>query len=81
MLPPMVHLCAHARRQARRRRVTEQEVEEALARPDTRYPSQEYPEQRTVLLGRTAGGKRLKVVVLTDDPEYVVTVADRDGEE
>ena len=58
-----------------RRRVTPAEVEEALAAPETSYPGR--PETRTVVLGRTSDGRRLKVVMAGD---VVVTVAGRDEE-
>lgn len=63
-----------------RRRITEVEVEEALADPGrVRYPSADYPEERVVILGDTQGGRRLKIVVPADDNETVITVADRDS--
>lgn len=63
------------------RGITEQEIDEALANPDTTYPSAKNPG-RMVVLGRTIGppARRLKVVVTVDDPQFVVTVADRDDE-
>lgn len=66
----------HARRQMGRRHITENEVIEALAQPETSYASREHPD-RQVLLGSTDAGRRLKVVVVSDD-NLVVTVADRD---
>ena len=65
----------HARQQMERRRITAAEVAEALWNRETSYAGR--PETRTVVLGRTSGGRRLKVVVAG---EVVVTVADRDEE-
>lgn len=69
----------HARRRMAERRITQAEVAEALAARETSYPSQRRPH-RLVVLGRTAAGRRLKVVVLAVDEEFVITVADRDQE-
>jgi hypothetical protein len=60
-----------------RRRISRLEVAEALANPETTYPSAERPE-RTVVLGRAASGRRLKVVVTGARQTVVVTAADRD---
>jgi len=65
----------HAQRQMSRRRIATSEVVEALENRDTSYPGR--PEGRIVVLGRTAAGRRLKVVLAA---EMVVTVADRDDE-
>ncbi len=56
-----------------RRRITAEEVAEALENPQTSYPGR--PEGRLVVLGRTNDGRRLKVVLAGD---VVVTAADRD---
>ncbi len=77
----VLFLSVHAVKQGQRRDITRTEVAQALARADTTYASKEYPAARTVVLGTTDQGRRLKIVVLTDDAQYVVTVADRDGEE
>lgn len=69
----------HARRRMVERHISEAEVAEALAARETSYPSRRR-SQRLVVLGRTAGGRRLKVVVLVADEEFVITVADRDQE-
>jgi hypothetical protein len=58
------------------RHITKNEVEEVIAAPETFYPSQDQPG-RTVILGSTATGRRLKVVV-SDADGGVITVADRD---
>ena len=79
--PEVSHLTGHALKQMKRRHISLMEVEEALASPETSYPSREYPDDRVVVLGSTSGGRRLKIVVLADDNEFVVTVADRDTEE
>jgi len=70
---------SHAERQMRRRGITRLEVLEALVHRETMYASQD-DESRTVVLGRTGNGRRLKVVVTTDTA-VVITAADRDGEE
>jgi hypothetical protein len=56
-----------------RRRITAEEVDEALANQETSYPGR--PADRVVVLGRTHAGRRLKIVVVGD---VVVTAADRD---
>jgi hypothetical protein len=58
-----------------RRQITAEEVAQALERRETSYPGR--PEGRLVVLGRTSGGRRLKVVLAGD---VVVTAADRDEE-
>jgi uncharacterized DUF497 family protein len=70
----------YSRRRMAMRGITTEEVDEVLAAPDTVYSSADYPDERTVVLGRTSGGRRLKVVVRADDNEFVITVADRDSE-
>ncbi len=72
----MLGLAQHARLRMRARGITEPEIEQALARADSRYPSQDDPD-RIVVFGVTEAGRLLKIVVLARDPEYVVTVADR----
>jgi hypothetical protein len=62
------------------RRITAGEVAEALAARETSYPSRRKPD-RLVVLGRTDSGRRLKIVVLVADEQFVVTVADRDEED
>ena len=54
------------------RRITAEEVAEALENAQTSYPGR--PEGRLVVLGRTNDGRRLKVVLAG---EVVVTAADR----
>ena len=65
----------------RRRGITLDEMEEALASAATTYPSREFPDERTVVLGTTAKGRPLKIVITVADPECVVTVADRSNQE
>lgn len=77
----MLFLEVHAVRQMQRRGIVKAEVLEALAEPETTYPSEDYPDHRLVILGSTVAGRRLKVVVSRVDPEHVITVADRDSEE
>lgn len=69
----------HARRQMARRRITEDEVDEAAEFVETAYRSAEHSD-RMVILGRTAAGRRLKLVLSLTDPPVVVTVAARDEE-
>lgn len=71
----------HATQQMTERSITAAEVEEAVANPSTSYPSNRPGrDDRTVILGLTNAGRRLKVAVLTARPDYVVTIADRDEE-
>ncbi len=65
----------HARQQMARRRISADEVHEAVANPETSYAGR--PEGRVVVLGRTTAGRGLKVVLAG---EVVVTVADREEE-
>ena len=72
----------HARQRMTKRQITAAEVAEVLANPSTTYPStQPGDEPRTVVIGETGNGRRLKVVVVTASPETVVTIADRGEEE
>ena len=57
------------------REITPAEIDHALARPDAKYRSRTHPD-RTVILSRTIFGARLKVVVRTRDPQYLITVAE-----
>jgi hypothetical protein len=81
MIRQVLFLSVHAVRQMERRQIVRAEVIEALAAPETTYPSDDYPDERTVVLGSTSAGRRLKVVVSQDDANDVITVADRDSEE
>lgn len=69
----MVEFSSHAQRRMRRWHITEQEVIEALADREVTRPSLSVPS-RTVVMGFTFGGRRLKVV-LVEDENVVVTVA------
>lgn len=64
------------------RGITVEEIDEVLMQPETVYASATHGG-RLVVLGTTRGDRprRLKIVVLARDPEYVVTVADRDSEQ
>lgn len=64
-----------------RRGIHEDELHEALLNMETTYRSDDDPA-RMVVLGRTNGGRRLKLVILPigADEALVVTVADRDEE-
>jgi hypothetical protein len=62
------------------RRIAISEVSEVSDHPETSYEFRYRPDRR-VVLGRTAAGRRLKVVLTKDDPPAVITVADRDVEE
>jgi Domain of unknown function (DUF4258) len=75
-----VNFTHHARLQMESRRIEVAEVYEAVDNPETSYESRYRPD-RTVLLGSTQAGRRLKVVLTKDDPATVITVADRDIEE
>ena len=66
----------HARRRMRQRHIDEAEVGEVLAGPDERRPSEDRPD-RTVVIGTTPASRVLFVVVTSDDPVVVVTVAEQ----
>jgi hypothetical protein len=72
-------LSVHTVRRMGQRGISRDEIEEALTCQDVIYPSEDDPS-RTVILGRTSTGRPLKVVVSSDDHEYIVTVADRSDE-
>lgn len=69
-------LYVHAVRRMEQRGITRQEIKEALQSPDTTYPSEDDPT-RLVILGKTAEGRPLKIVVEQDNREAIVTVAER----
>lgn len=72
----------HANLQMAARVISATEIAEALTNIQTSYPSNRPGrEDRTVNLGTTGTGRRLKVVVKTENPDFIVTVADRDQEE
>jgi hypothetical protein len=62
-----VRFTCHARIQMEARRIEIREVSEAVDHPETSYDSHYRPDRR-VVLGRTAAGRRLKVVLSKDDP-------------
>ena len=72
-------LYVHAVRRMHQRGITRSEIAEVLASPETTYPSADDPT-RIVVLGKTAFGRHLKVVVEHDNREAIVTVADRNDE-
>ena len=61
--------------------ISRNKIEQVLQNPEITYPS-DSGQDRIVLLGTCQPeGRRLKVVVLASDREFVVTVADRDQTE
>jgi hypothetical protein len=58
------------------RDITWDELAYALAWPDVTYPSRQSPD-RTIILSTLPSGRQLRVVVLTEDTDKVVTVMDR----
>ena len=79
MRPEDLRLTHHAFEQMAARRVTLEEVAEALEEPETTYPSP-HRDDRLTVLGTTKTGRRLKIVVPRTEPHVIVTVADRDQE-
>jgi hypothetical protein len=75
----VLFLSVHAVERMNERSISREEVQQALTERETVYVSPE-DASATVVLGRTVVGRRLKVVVGTDDAEYVITVSER-GEE
>lgn len=69
----------HALHRMKQRNISRDEVIEAIAERGTMYTSTD-DDSRTVILGRTRAGRSLKVVVESDDHDYVITVADRADE-
>ena len=78
---PGLHFSRHATRRMESRNISPDEVAEAWTSRDATYavlgPK---AGRRLVILGTTASGRRLKVVVLARDERFVVTVADREEE-
>lgn len=72
----------YLRGRMQQRGIEDWEIDQVLASLDSciTYPSAQ-DAARTVILGRTLSGRRLKIVVLTDDNEEVITVAERDNED
>ncbi len=79
MVRPLLRFDQHALARMAGRGITASEVAEALADRETSYPSRRRPD-RLVILGHTAAGRRLKIVVEAADERFVWTVADRDKE-
>lgn len=79
MVRPLLRFDQHALARMAGREITSFEIAEALADRETTYPSRRRPD-RLVILGRTAAGRRLKIVVEAADERFVWTVADRDKE-
>jgi hypothetical protein len=79
MVRPLLRFDQHALARMAGRVITALEIAEALADRETTYPSRRRPD-RLVILGRTAAGRRLKIVVEAADERFVWTVADRDKE-
>jgi hypothetical protein len=77
----VLFLSEHAKLRMDQRNITRAEVVEALQQADITYPSEDYPDERIVVLGRTLSGRRLKIVTEAHNREWVITVADREGEE
>jgi hypothetical protein len=78
-VPAALRYDGHALARMAERSITGAEVAQALGDRETTYPSRRRPN-RLVVLGRTAAGRRLKVVVEVGDERFVWTVADRDEE-
>jgi hypothetical protein len=72
-------LNVHALKRMEQRGISRSEVLQALTRRETVYVSDE-DASRTVILGSTSEGRRLKVIVESDDEQCVVTVSARDEE-
>lgn len=66
----------HALGRMESRGITRAEIEQGLTRRETVYVSPE-DSSSTVILCSTDAGRQLKVVVDTNDEEYIITVADR----
>ena len=77
----MLFLTLHALQRMRARGISRDEVQQALANRQTQYSSDDFSDTRLIILGQTASGRRLKVVVVADDEDRIITVADRDAED
>jgi hypothetical protein len=62
------------------RGITDAEIDDVLANPAVTAPSRDAPGHRVVVRGKTSQGRRLMIVVATDDPEFVITAASPDEE-
>jgi Domain of unknown function (DUF4258) len=79
MRPEDLRLTHHAFEQMAARRITPEEVAQALEDPGTTYTSP-HRDDRLTVLGTTKAGRRLKIVVPKAEPHVIITVADRDQE-
>ena len=70
-------LYRHALDRMAERGITREEIVQALQSPDTTYTSKD-DDTRLVILGKTASGRLLMIVVEKSDHEAIVTVAERD---
>jgi hypothetical protein len=69
----MLHYSNHAKRQMRRRGITEQEVEYCLQNYDITYPGR---AGATIYKGYVQSGKRIKVVINdSTEPKVIITAA------
>lgn len=75
----MLFLSVHTLERMAQRRITRSEIQQGLTRRETVYVSAEDPSC-TVILCSTDSGRRLKLVVASDDHECIITVAARDEE-
>jgi hypothetical protein len=64
---------SHAKDQMKRRRITEDDVEEALTTADTTYPGTDKKRENVVKVGTCPNGMRLCVVVKQDRQHIIVT--------
>ena len=69
-------LSLHTLERMEARSITRAEIEQGLTRRETVYTSPE-DASATVILCSTNAGRQLKVVVATDDEEFIITVAAR----
>lgn len=69
-------LSMHTVQRMEARGITRAEIEQGLTRRETVYTSPE-DTSATVILCSTDAGRQLKVVVATDDEDYIITVAAR----
>ncbi|MDO9498104.1 MAG: DUF4258 domain-containing protein [Nocardioides sp.] len=69
-------LSMHTLQRMEERNITRAEIEQGLTRRETVYMSPE-DNSATVILCSTEAGRQLKLVVATDDEEYVITAMAR----
>lgn len=63
----------HAKWQKRERSITDEEVMECLRDPNTRHTDK---KGNPVYRAKLASGRGIKVVVASNDPVFIITVAD-----